>query len=305
MKTKREILEQRQLLKEDAIENTLMVLGYIPLIGEVFDIALIIYYCARGQYLYAGLMLIALVPTVGDFIAKPIIKLLKGAGGAGKLALKNSDEMVKFANSNPAFKKQYVKLGKELDNPLVTGTINGLSKKSKKFGDELQKSITEHRTALSKLSSRPAGLAKTIGKEVSTGGKFSGGFKKFFQDEKLAKYIARKGVPPKTWVSNWFHTVYLGRRSRRGFIKSFIISNKLLDTLGLPSIGAFEEKMQNDENFRTQVANNSTFSDLVNQTTSPEDLTSIEGGGQTQTKRSGVGDMMSLAFIKMLAKGIA
>ena len=63
--------------------------------------------------------------------------------------------------------------------------------------------------------------------------------------------------------------------------------------------------MQNDENFRTQVANNSTFSDLVNQTTSPEDLASIEGGGQTQTKRSGVGDMMSLAFIKMLAKGIA
>jgi len=108
MKTKKQILEETQLLNEDWIENVLMVAGFVPVIGEVADIILILRYCYKKEYLYAGLMLIALIPTVGDFIAKPLIRLLKGAGGVGKVALKNTDEMVKFANSNPSFKKQYL-----------------------------------------------------------------------------------------------------------------------------------------------------------------------------------------------------
>lgn len=304
MKTKKEILEQRQLLKEDWIENLLMVGGFVPVIGEVFDIILILRYCYKKEYLYAGLMLIALIPTVGDFIAKPIIRLLKGAGGVGKLALKNTDEMVKFANSNPAFKKQYLKLGEELDNPLVKKTIDGVSGVSTKLGNELQKSITHHKTVIGKLLSRPVGIVKSVGKEVSAGGKFSGGFKKFFQDEKLAQYVAKKGMKPQTWISNWYNVVYKGRLSRRNFIKNFIITNNILDSVGLPSFESFEDKMENDADFRTKMANNPAFSNMVNQTTNSEDLASIEGGGVSQSKRSGVGDAMSLAFIKMLAKGI-
>ena len=70
-----------------------MIAGFVPIIGEVAYVILIIRYCYKKEYLYAGLMLIALIPTVGDFIAKPMIRLLKGSGGVGKLALKNTDEM--------------------------------------------------------------------------------------------------------------------------------------------------------------------------------------------------------------------
>jgi len=312
MKTKKQILEENQLLNEDlketllkTIETTLMIGGFIPLVGEVFDIILIIFYCIRGQYLYAGLMFIALIPTVGDAIAKPLIRLLQGAGKSGKLALKNADEMVKFANSNPNFKKQYLKIGKHLDNSQIKQVISQVNKKSGTYGEKLQKSLTEHQSAISRLAARPVGVVKSVGKEVASGGKISTGVKKFFQDERLTQYIAKKGMKPSNWVSNWWNVTYMGRMSRKNMIKNFILTNNMLNIFGLPSLSAFEDKMENDPNFRTQMANNPAFSNMVNQTTSPEDLASIEGGGQTQTKRSGVGDMMSLSFIKMLAKGIA
>jgi hypothetical protein len=305
MKTKKQILEENQLLNEDWIENVLMVAGFVPVIGEVADVILILRYCYKKEYLYAGLMLIALIPTVGDFIAKPLIRLLKGAGGVGKIALKNTDEMVKFANSNPEFKKQYLKLGKELDNPMVKKTIDGVSGVSTRLGSELQKSVTQHKTVLGKLLNRPVGIVKSVGKEVSAGGKFSTGFKKFFRDEKLAQYVAKKGMEPQTWLSKWYNVVYKGRLSRRNFVKNFILSNKVLDMLGLPSFEAFEDKMENDADFRTQMANNPNFSNMVNQTTTPQDIESIEGSEESESKRSGIGDKMSLSFIKMLARGIA
>ena len=85
--TKKQILENRQLLNEDAWENALMVAGFIPVIGEIADWILIMKYVREKQYLYAGLMLIALIPTVGDFIAKPFIKSFEriDTGGTGKL----------------------------------------------------------------------------------------------------------------------------------------------------------------------------------------------------------------------------
>jgi len=38
---------EKQLLKEDWIENSLMIAGFVPVIGEVADIVLIIMYCYR------------------------------------------------------------------------------------------------------------------------------------------------------------------------------------------------------------------------------------------------------------------
>jgi hypothetical protein len=312
MKTKREILEESQSLNEDlketllkTIETTLMIGGFIPVIGEVFDIVLIVFYCIRGQYLYAGLMFIALIPTVGDFIAKPLIRLLQGAGKSGKLALKNADEMVKFANSNPNFKKQYLKIGEHLNNSQLKQIISQVNKKSSKYGEKLQKSLSEHQSAISRLAARPVGIAKSVGKEVASGGKISTGVKKFFQDEKLSQYIAKKGMKPSNWVSNWWNVTYMGRMGRKNMIKNFILTNNMLNIFGLPSLSAFEDKMENDPNFRTQMANDPNFSNMVNQTTTPQDIESIEGGGENESKRSGIGDKMSLSFIKMLARGIA
>ena len=112
-------------------------------------------------------------------------------------------------------------------------------------------------------------------------------------------------MEPQTWLSKWYNVVYKGRLSRRNFVKNFILSNKVLDMLGLPSFEAFEDKMENDADFRTQMANNPNFSNMVNQTTTPQDIESIEGSEESESKRSGIGDKMSLSFIKMLARGIA
>jgi len=54
--SKKEILEQKQVLKEDTVENILLAAGFIPVIGEVFDIISIIRYISKKEYLYAGLM---------------------------------------------------------------------------------------------------------------------------------------------------------------------------------------------------------------------------------------------------------
>ncbi len=76
--TKKEILENKKVLKEDTLENILMIAGFVPVIGEIADIILIIRYIYKKEYLYAALMLVALIPTVGDFIVKPFIRVLKG-----------------------------------------------------------------------------------------------------------------------------------------------------------------------------------------------------------------------------------
>lgn len=294
---------KKQLLKEDTIETALMVAGFVPVIGEIADIALICVYLYRKEYLFAGLMLIALIPTVGDFIAKPIIRFLKGSGSAGKMALKNSDEMVKFATSNPQFKKQYVKLGEHLNNPLVNKTINQLEKipgVGQKAASGLRTSVGEHLTAIGKL--RPMKLGSAISKEVAAGGKVSTGIKSFFQGEKLAQYVAKKGMKPSNWLSNWYNVVYKGRQSRRAFVRNFIIANNILDYLGLPSIESFEDKMENDESFRTKISNDPKISDMISQTTTPEDAGQIES---TMSKVAvGAGGVMGLGLLKMLAKSI-
>jgi hypothetical protein len=93
---------------------------------------------------------------------------------------------------------------------------------------------------------------------------------------------------------------------RKNFVKNLIISSNLLNMLGLPSMESFEEKFESDENFRNQLSNNSEFSSIVNQTTSQEDLSSIEGLGFKKSDTGGglMGGKMGLAFIKMLARNI-
>ena len=302
--TKKQILERKKILNEDGVENALMIAGFVPVIGEIADIVLIARYIYQKQYLYAGLMLIALIPTVGDFIVKPIIKLLKTPMGKG--ALRNTDTLVEFATKNPEFAKKYVQIGKYLKSPSVTKTIENVNKVpvvGSRIGSGLQKSITEHSNAVSRIINRPIEMGKQIGSTIASGGKFSTGFKNFFRGEKLTQYVAKKGKAPSTWLSNWWNVVMPARRGRRNMIKQFIITNGLLDVFGLPSFEKFEEKFQNDENFREQLANNPKFSELVNQTTSEEDLKQIEGDGESSsTSGSLFGGAMSLNYLKTIAQ---
>lgn len=302
--TKKQILENKELLKEDTFENILMVAGFVPVIGEIADIVLIIRYIMKKEYLYAGLMLIALIPTVGDFIAKPFIKLLKGSGVAGKIALRSSDDMVEFLIKNPKMKSQYVKMGEYLTSPSIGKTITQIEKvpgMGPKWANGMRQSISEHTSVLSKL--KPVQLGKTVGKEIAAGGKFSTGYKSFFKDQALAKYVAKRGMEPKTWLSNWWNVVRKGRKDRRNMVKYFIMSSGLLSKFGLPNFESFDEKMRTDESFREKMANDPQFSKMVSNSVDSNEISQIEGGTTQTEKGSGLlGGAMSLGLIKSLAK---
>lgn len=304
--TKKQILENKELLKEDALENILMVAGFVPVIGEVADIILIIRYIMKKEYLYAGLMLIALIPTVGDFIAKPFIRLLKGSGIAGKTALRGSAEMAEFLAKNPKMQAQYVKMGEYLTSPAIGKTISQVEKvpgMGSKWASGMRQSIAEHTSVLGKL--KPVQMGKAVGKEIAAGGKFSAGYKTFFQDQALAKYVAKKGMEPKTWLSNWWNVVRVGRKDRRNMIKYFVISNNLLDKFGLPNFTAFEEKMSDDAEFREKMANDPQFSKMVAGSVDSNELAQIEGGGSSNKSNDGgglLGAGMSLGMLKTLAQ---
>lgn len=299
--TKKQILEQKQVLKEDTVENILLAAGFIPVIGEVFDIISIIRYISRKEYLYAGLMLIALIPTVGDFVVKPFIRILKGAGG--KIALKSSDDIVRLAKSNPKLAEQYLKIQQHLGNPKIGQLIKqveGIPGFGKTWGRGMSEAINQNRIAIAEIKGLSS-LPKTIGREISAGGKFSTGFKNFFQEKALSKYVAKKGMEPSNWLSRWWNVVRAGRKDRRDLIKKFIIANGILSMFGLPSFDAFEQKFEEDANFRNQLANNPQFSDVVNQSgVTNQELTTIE----TPQEKSGggMGAFMNLAMLKTLAK---
>ena len=311
--TKKEILESKELLNEDWIDNALMVAGFVPVIGEVADIILIIRYIWKKEYLYAGLMLIALIPTVGDFIAKPIIRLLKGAGEAGSIALKSGTGLVKYAETHPQFAAQYLKIGEHLGNPLIKKTINGV-KSVPLVGERaaigMEKSIAEHSSVISQLKNkttglRPVQLGKTIGKEIAAGGKFSTGLKDFFRGEKLTQYVAKRGMEPSTWLSKWWNITMPARRARRQMFKNFIITNHLLDMFGLPSLDAFEERFEKDEEMRKKLAEMPQFQQFVGQNTTQEELAQINGTEQTQqSSGGGFGGFMGLGMLKMMAQAL-
>jgi len=311
--TKKQILENRELLKEDGWETGLMVAGFIPVIGEIADIALIGLYLYRKEYIYAGLMLIALIPTVGDIIAKPFIRFLKSAGPVGKAALSSSDDMAKYLMSNPAAKEQFIKMSKYFDHPGVTGTVKNLNKVNSSWGQKMLDAVNSLKSTVSKL--KPARIGQRVGKEIAAqgapstlkmltgGGPVAMGIKNFFREERLAKYIVKNGQKPSNWIKNWWYIVRTGRKDRRNLIKQFIIANGILDIFGLPNFESFQEKLQTDSQFREQLANDPRFSQMINQggVVSQEELNSLNGNDSSGIADAGSA-LMNLAWLKTLAR---
>jgi hypothetical protein len=309
---------EKILLKEDFIENALMIAGFIPVIGEIADIILIIRYLFQGKYLYAGLMLIALIPTVGDFIAKPFIYFLKGRK-VTNLALKNSDELLKYLEKTPEAKKMYMKFGNHINNPLIGKTINQIEKVPTiggKIAGGMRKSIKEHANVLERIFKRPIDISKSIGAEIKTNkasllktvagkGPVAMGIKNHFRGERLAKYIEKNGREPSNWLSNWWNVVYKGRRDRKAYVKKFIMANNLLRFFNLPSFSDFEKKFETDADFRTQLANNPKFTDMIGEYTDSSDLDIINSQSIKQPEKSGgFGRFLGLGFLKNIAQSL-
>lgn len=291
--TKQQILENRkEQLNESLLswENVLMAAGFIPVIGEIADIALIIYYLVKGEKLYAALMLIALVPVVGDFTVKPLIKTLRGVG---KNVFKSGDDLAKVLSSNPKIAAEFQKAMKGLNHPGVTKTVDNLTSINTAWGSKLKGALSDLGGLATKI--KPVAALKS----AATATTFRSGLKGFYQGERLAKYVAKRGVMPSKFVKDWW-IPFMARQDRRNSFRKFIMANNLLASLGVPSISVFEDKMTNDEKFRERVANDPTMSSYIAQNSS-------EANFQSQEETSGgnplgaVGGVMGLRALKLFA----
>ena len=257
-----------------SFENILMAAGFIPVIGEVADIALICYYLYKGEKLYAALMLIALIPTVGDFIAKPIIKLFKGSR-EGAVAMKAGGKtLTEYLAKNPQMAKKFSSLGKYVQEPAVQNTVKGIEKVSPGLSSKLRSGL-EMITGSKALSGLKAG-----GKEVVAGGKFKTGLKDYFRGERLSKYFAKHGVLPEKGIQKWWLNVG-ARQDRRNAFRTFIGTNNLLAYFGIPSLTMFELKMSEDAEFRKKVAEDPKTSDYIAKNYENEDAVTTQQTPET------------------------
>jgi hypothetical protein len=240
-------------------ENVLMAAGFVPVIGELADIALIMYYLYKGEKLYAALMLIALVPTVGDFIVKPIIRLFKGSR-EGMVAVKAGGKtLTEYLAKHPEMASKFSNVGKYVNEPAVQKTVQNITKVNSNLGTKLKNGLNQ----LAGTSNAVSGL-RAAGKEVMAGGTFKTGLKDYFQGQRLSKYFAKHGVLPEAGIQKWWLNV-AARQDRRNAFRKFISANNLLAYFGIPSLTTFEEKMSNDPEFRAKLAEDPKTSDYIAQ----------------------------------------
>jgi hypothetical protein len=289
---KKDLLENRQQLNEDSIENALMIAGFVPVIGEIADIILIIRYLIKGEKLYAALMLIALVPTVGDFIAKPIIKLFKGSR-EGVIAMREGGtKLAEYVAKNPQVATKFKSLSKYINTPAVEKTVENIGRINSGWGASLKNGLNQI-TKNSAISGLKAG-----GKEVIAGGAFRTGLKDYFQGQRLTKYFAKKGVLPEKGIQSWWLNV-MARQDRKNAFRKFIAANNLLAYFNIPSLTTFEEKMSSDAEFRKKVADDPKTSDYIAGNY-------MQGDEGTPEKGSGGSDLFggiaSLGALKLIAR---
>jgi hypothetical protein len=275
------LIKEQEVLNESLLsfENVLMAAGFIPVIGELADIALICYYLYKGQKLYAALMLIALIPTVGDFIVKPIIKLFQGSK-QGAVALKTGGvKLTEYLAKNPEAATKFAKLGKYVKTPAVEKTVQGITKVNANLGSKLK-------SGLSQISggSVIAGT-KAAAKEVAVGGKFGKGLKDYFQGERMTNYFIKHGVVPEKGIKRWWMNIQAGG-DRRAAFRKFISTNNLLAYFGIPSLTTFERKMSEDAEFRKKIADDPKTSDYIAQNFDEDSKKSLESEKSSESSNN-------------------
>jgi len=255
------LISEKQQINESlfSFENILMAAGFIPVIGEIADIALICYYLYKGEKLYAAIMLIGLIPGVGQWIAAPIVRLFKGSR-EGVIAMREGGvKLTEYLAKNPEAAAKFAKLTKYVESPAVEKTVEGISKVSSGLGSKLKSGLGE----ISGVGGALGGL-KAGGKEVIAGGSFKTGLKGYFQGQRLTKYFAKHGVLPEKGIQTWWLNVG-ARRDRRNAFRKFIMTNNLLYRFGVPSLTTFEKRMSDDSEFRKKVADDPKTSDYIAQ----------------------------------------
>jgi hypothetical protein len=272
-----------QDINEGFWENALLVAGFIPVIGEVADTILIIKYWREGRKIEAGLMLLALIPTVGDIIVKPFLRLGKAAG-----AFKTATTFTKFIAENPQARAAYAKIGKQMDNPAINKLVAQVGKKTPQGAEALTGAIAYQKSLFSKVGSTVSDASAKVGSTLERGlGKT---MKQTFQDKALQKYLIKTGgVAPSNFLSRWWNVVYKGRLDRKNAVRKLIFGSNLLGALGFPNIESLERAMA-DPKQADELMKNPQFAQFYNQATTPEEQQSM--AQPEPEKESGIGNLL-------------
>lgn len=272
-----------QDINEGFWENALLVAGFIPVIGEVADTILIIKYWREGRKIEAGLMLLALIPTVGDIIVKPFLRLGKAAG-----AFKTATTFTNFIAKNPQARAAYAKIGKQMDNPAINKLVAQVGKKTPQGAEALTGAIAYQKSLFSKVGSTVSDATAKVGSTLERGlGKT---MKQTFQDKALQKYLIKTGgVAPSNFLSRWWNVVYKGRLDRKNAVRKLIFGSNLLGVLGFPNIESLERAMA-DPKQADELMKNPQFAQFYNQATTPEEQQSMSQ--PEPEKESGIGNLL-------------
>lgn len=99
----------------DVLAGVLDVLGFAPVVGEVFDIASFGISILRNDYISAVTSLISLIPTVGDAVAKPVKFVIRlGRAEEIPLVIINLITRLERLIPNPNFLASTLVIGKNL-----------------------------------------------------------------------------------------------------------------------------------------------------------------------------------------------
>lgn len=287
-------------------ENLLQIAGFIPVIGEIADIILIIKYYKEDRKIEAGLMLFALIPMFGDALVKPFLALGRVGG-----AFKTSQSFLKFLSTNPQARSAYAKIGKQLDNPKIGQLINQVSKANPAGAAVLKNAQNLQKGLFSKVSSQVSDVASSVKKTVDRGvGKT---VKQNFQNQALQKYLVKTGgKAPSNFISRWWNIVYEGRLMRKNVVRRLILGSNLLGTFGFPNIQSFENFMRNpgsNPELAEKMLQDPEFAKIYNNSVSGDEKSSLEnntnqdqeGGGVSNILAAG-GGAVSLNVLKSIAR---
>ncbi len=161
-------------------------------------------------------------------------------------------------------------------------------------------------------------MTQRIGKEIATQpsagylkmlsgrGPVATGMKAFFREEKLAQYIAKRGMEPTNWLSKWWNITRAGRQSRKDMFRSIVAASQVAKMFGLPNLSMNQlDRAMLDDRFKTALANDPQVSQYIAQNTNPEDLSQIEAGVNTNQGGESVNPfagILGIGLLKTLAK---
>lgn len=278
-------------LNEDFAENALLVAGFVPVIGEVADIILILRYLKQKRYIESGLMLVALIPTFGDFVVKPFLKIGKAVGAFG-----SAGKFANFLKTDAKAAKMYAKVGEGFKNPLINKLINQVRKVLPNSAKEMETATNLHINMWGKVIEKEG--KNNIGSIVKQGSRQSA----------LNKYLIKtNGVPPSNFLSSWWNVVYKGRRARKDLVKKVILSSNLMNSLGIFSIQDLENKMSNEQEAEKLISDpkfkevydqiNSSSNGEMNNTEQPQEKSDGLSSILTGSGAVGISSLKTLANI--------